>query len=242
MSRIIVWFSCGAASAIAASIAVGVYRNPAIVYCDTLASEHPDNRRFMRDVERWLDIPITVIRSTKYSSVDEVFERTKYMSGVQGARCTVEMKKVPRFDYQEVDDIHVFGLTADEPGRIEHMEQNNPELRFRWLLRDLNIRKSECYERLRKAGIRLPAMYDLGFDHNNCMGCVKATSAEYWQKTRKYFPAVFERRARQSREIGVRLVRYKGERIYLDELPEEPETDYLPFEDIECGPLCVGTK
>jgi hypothetical protein len=46
---------------------------------------------------------------------------------------------------------------------------------------------------------------------------------------------VFERRARQSRLLGVRLVRVKGVRIFLDELP--PDAD-APDDDIECGPVC----
>ncbi len=39
------------------------------------------------------------------------------------------------------------------------------------------------------------------------------------------------------REIGVRLTRHNGKRIFLDELP----SDYLPaepLEDISCGPVC----
>jgi hypothetical protein len=86
-----------------------------------------------------------------------------------------------------------------------------------------------------EAGIAPPAMYGLGFDHNNCIGCVKATSPGYWNRTREHFPEVFARRCRQSRLIGARLVRIAGERRFLDELP--PEED-APDDDIECGPGC----
>jgi hypothetical protein len=88
---------------------------------------------------------------------------------------------------------------------------------------------------LRAAGIALPAMYGLGFDHNNCLACPKATSPGYWNRTRRLFLEVFERRARQSRLLGVRLVRVKGVRMFLDELP--PEAD-APDDDIDCGPVC----
>jgi len=45
--RVIVWFSCGAASAVAARLAVQKYElRSQIVYCDTLDSEDPDNARF----------------------------------------------------------------------------------------------------------------------------------------------------------------------------------------------------
>ena len=95
----------------------------------------------------------------------------------------------------------------------------------------------------------LPMMYALGFDHNNCLGCVKATSAGYWNRTRNLFPDVFARRARQSRLLGVKLVRLgetrdadgkrRSIRGYLDELP--PDAD-APDDDIECGPVCQRPK
>jgi len=166
--RVIVWFSCGEASAVAGYLAVQKYpMESELVYCDTMNTEHPDNRRFFRDVQNWTGKAITVIRSTEYDSVDEVFERTRYMIGVKGARCTVEMKKVPRNFFQRSNDIHIFGFTADEPKRFNDFQNNNPELRLEWILRDNFIRKSDCARILRQAGIPRPEMYALGFEHNN---------------------------------------------------------------------------
>jgi hypothetical protein len=216
--KAIVWYSDGAASAVAAKLAVEKYGDAVeVVKCDTTTSEHPDNLRFRKDVERWIGREVKLIQSEKYQTVDDVFESTRYMAGIAGARCTVELKKIPRFAYQQVDDIHIFGLTVDEWKRIEQFKRNNPELAFDWILREKFIRKEECYRMLEQAGIKLPEMYGLGFDHNNCLGCVKATSPGYWNRIRKHFPDVFERRARQSRAIGARLTRHNGARIFLDE-------------------------
>lgn len=234
--RHLIWFSCGAASAVAAKLGTEAYGSRCeVVYCDTMASEHEDNRRFFEDVQRWIDRPITVIRSAKYATIDDVFERTKYMAGLAGARCTTEMKKLPREAFQHPDDVHVFGYTAEEAKRAEDFEDRNPSLKVDWLLVERNITKDRCLSALRAAGIALPVMYALGFDHNNCIGCVKATSPGYWNRTRRAFPDAFERRARQSRAINARLVRVKGERVFLDQLP--PDAD-APDDDIECGPVC----
>ena len=235
--RTVAWFSCGAASACAAKLALDRYDNVEVVYCDTMASEHPDNARFFDDVQRWLGVPIQTIGNPKYESVDEVFEQTRYMAGIAGARCTVEMKKVPRFSYQQPDDLHIFGLTADEPERIAKFEQNNHDLKLAWVLQDANMSKARCLEMVDRAGIELPVMYRLGYRNNNCAGCVKATSARYWNMIRRDFPDVFARRARQSRELDVRLTRLDGERIFLDELPP----DYMAgdLENISCGPDCA---
>lgn len=237
-TRVLVWFSCGAASAVAAKLAVDKYGDRVeVVYCNTLASEHPDNERFLKDVERWVGKQVTIIRSQKYASVDEVFEKTRYMSGVSGARCTVEMKKLPRLKFQQPDDLHIFGLTADEGQRITRFTADHPDLDLEWNLQDAWLDKNDCLRVLVDAGIVLPAMYGLGYRNNNCIGCVKATSAKYWAMVRRDFPDVFERRARQSRELGVRLTRFKGERIFLDQLPLKGIRGQL--ENISCGPDCV---
>lgn len=240
--RVVVWFSCGAASAIAAKLAVEKYGDACrIVYCDTLAAEHSDNARFMADVAAWIGREIEIIRSAKYASVDDVFEARKYLSGVAGAPCTVELKKVPRFTYQQPDDIHVFGFTVEEGDRIADFERNNPELSLDWILRDCGIGKKECFRRLESAGIRLPVMYDLGFSNNNCIGCVKASSPAYWARVRRHFPDHFARRADQSRRFGARLVRIDGERRFLDELPADVGLPLFnePEDDISCGPQCA---
>lgn len=47
-SRVVVWFSCGVASATVAKLAVEKYgkSNLHVVYCNLFQDEHPDNKRF----------------------------------------------------------------------------------------------------------------------------------------------------------------------------------------------------
>jgi len=236
--RVIVWFSCGASSAVAAKLAIDKYGDRCqLVYCDTLAEEHPDNTRFMMDVEEWLDRKVILIKSPKYNNVSEVFDDTKFLANIRGARCTTEMKKVPRWKFQKPDDIHIFGFTIEEKHRIERFEENNPELTTDWILIEHNYTREACYEAIEEAGIELPKMYQLGYNNNNCIGCVKASSARYWNKIRRDFPDYFRLRAEQSRKYGFRLTHYKGTRIFLDELPK----NYFPKEPrqrISCGPDC----
>lgn len=236
MKRHLIWFSCGAASAVAAKLGVEAYGDACeVVYCDTMRTEHPDNARFFKDVEKWIGRSITVIRSSKYETIDDVFEKRRYIAGVKGALCTTEMKKFPREAYQSLDDVHVFGYTSDESRRAEKFEGQNPSLHVEWILIERGITKEDCLRILAVAGIALPAMYGLGFEHNNCIGCGKSASPGYWNRVRRLFPEVFARRVRQSRLIGARLVKVKGQRIFLDMLP--PDAD-APDDAIECGPMC----
>lgn len=242
--RILCWFSCGAASAIAAKRTIELCAGThevLVCYCNTLSSEHPDNKRFLQQASIWLGQQILVLSSTDYSSVDDVIERTRYMSGVRGARCTTELKKIPRLQFAQPDDLHVFGFTANEEKRIREFEQHNPDMRCKWVLRELGINKVDCYNILTAAGLRLPAMYLLGFDNNNCPGCVKASSPWYWDMVRTHFPEVFARRCAQSRALKVRLVEiHHHERIYLDELPPGPFKRPRKREVLSCGPECGG--
>lgn len=236
--RVIVWFSCGAASAAAARLVIDAGITPTVVYCDTMSTEHPDNQRFYNEVQEWLGVDIVRLSSDKYDDIDDVFESTRWMAGIAGARCTTELKKLPRREFENVEtDVQVFGFTADEADRSDRFRVNNPEVRLWDVLGEAGCLKVGALEMVQNAGIELPAMYRLGYNNNNCLGCVKATSANYWNRVRRDFPDVFDRRVRQSRELDVRLVRVEGERVFLDELPE----DYLPVEpveDISCGPDC----
>lgn len=236
--RLVVWFSCGAASACALKLVAD--REPLAVYCDLTKDEHEDNARFLRDVEQWTGIKVLKIKSAKYGSVEEVFEARKYMAGTAGAPCTVEMKKVPRFTFQRADDTHIFGMSTDERKRIAGFEADNHDLNLSWPLVDAGMSKANCLQMLKDAGIALPVKYLQGYTNNNCHGCVKATSPHYWNLVRKTNPEVFSRRCEQSRRLGAKLVRYKGERIYLDELP--PDAAEVITEDLSCGPQCADAR
>jgi hypothetical protein len=233
--RLIVWFSCGAASAVALKLLA--HLKPTAVYCNLQSDEHPDNARFRADIERWTGIKIEVIASQKYATIEEVWEGERYMSGPKGARCTVEMKKVPRFQFQQASDVHIFGFTAEETKRAALFSQNNFDLNLAWPLLQEKITKTDCFRMIKDAGISLPIMYELGFEHNNCIGCVKSASKSYWNKVRKHFPEIFQRRAEQSRRLNCRLVLNNGIRIFLDELL--PNEDDNLIEDLSCGPQCA---
>ncbi len=243
MSRKLIWFSCGAASAVAAKLAVGKYPDCEIIYCDTLAYEHPDNLRFLHDVQNWVGKEIKILKSKKYNDIYDVFDKTGWLVGVGGARCTTELKKNVRKEYQRDDDLHIFGLTKDEQKRIDTFEDNNPELICEWILHDDDATKNDCYRMIQEAGIDLPIMYKLGYNNNNCIGCVKGQSG-YWNKIRVDFPEAFDRMAKQERKMNVAINKsYAGDgkrkRVFLDELDPNAGRN-VPMPDIECGVLCVN--
>lgn len=223
MSRTIAWFSSGAASAVMTKLELRDNPDLTIVQCDLGDSEDEDNRRFAADCERWFNAPIQHIKSEKYGSIDDVFEKRKYHSGIAGAPCTSEMKVAPRIDFQLPSDTHLWGYTADaaDVSRFERMLTEYPAMKQRAPLIERGITKEGCFAILENAGIKRPRIYDLGFPNGNCIGCVKATSPDYWSLVRLRFPEVFARRAEQSRRFGSRLTRINDERIFIDEIPAD---------------------
>ena len=238
-SRILIWFSCGAASAVAAKLVIEQYgktHNVEVLYCDTLKYEHSDNIRFITDVKRWLGRDIKILKSEKYTDIMDVFRKQHMICGPVFAPCTKALKKNVRIAYASKFDIHAFGFTADEQARISRFEGMNQQLWLEWPLRDKRITKQDCYRILGDAGIELPAMYRLGYKNNNCIGCVKG-GLGYWNKIRKDFPGRFEEMAALEREIGAKICKIKGQRIWLSDLPLN--SGRYQEEDIECGPLCI---
>jgi hypothetical protein len=225
--RTLVWWSTGAASAIAARLTLAETPDALIVRCET-GNEDEDNYRFEQDVARWLGREVTILRSAEYADVWDVFQRRRYMSGIAGAPCTSEMKVRPRIEFQRPDDIHVFGYTADGPdvARFKTLKETYFELSVRAPLIERGLTKAATLAMVESAGLRLPRSYALGFPNANCLqtGCVKATSPDYWSLFRLHFPERFARTAAYSREIGCRLARIGDERVFIDEIPAGQKT------------------
>lgn len=232
--KVLNWFSCGAASAVAAKLSAGD-----VVYCDT-GSEHPDNMRFLKDIESWLGQKITIMKNEKYKNIWDVFEKTKYLVGVNGARCTIELKKSIRHKIEANYDIQIFGYTVEEKNRAERLLEQNPEIKAKFPLIDNQLTKQDCLGLLAEAGIEIPTMYKLGYRNNNCIGCVKG-GVGYWNKIRMDFPKVFWRMAKVERKLNVAInkkyIDKKRIRIFLDELPTNMG-NYKTELDISCGVMC----
>lgn len=161
------------------------------------------------------------------------------MSSPHGAPCTRILKKEARqyLEKQEHIDWHVLGFTADEVARHERFVMTERDNLLPVLIED-GLTKDDCARIVQGAGIDLPRTYSMGYPNANCIGCVKATSPTYWNLVRKEHPEIFARRSSQSRRLGARLARYKGERIFLDELPNDAKGKPLRTLDLDCGIFC----
>lgn len=252
IERILCWFSCGDASAVATKLAIEENARsanplPLIVYRCIVREEHEDNDRFAADCEKWFGVPIRNLMNYEYGgSIYEVFRKRGYISGVGGAPCTMLLKKEVRKSVELPTDRHVFGYCAEEQDRWDDfLDVNNIDAIAPLIERGLQ--HPDAMAIIDDAGIEQPVMYRLGYKHNNCKGCCKATGQGYWNKIRLDFPNEFNRMAAESRRLGSRMIvagkdeNGKNKRIFLDEL--QPGTgNYQDEPEVQCGIFCELAK
>jgi hypothetical protein len=244
--RVVCHFSCGAASAVATKLAIAEYGHARItIYNAFIVEEHPDNRRFAGDCEQWFEHPLTVLRNEKYgASTDEVWKRRRYIKGPSGAPCSSELKRKLLDSVALPDDLHILGFTSEEVDRYDNFLDAHPLWNARAILVDKQLRKADCLAMIERAGLELPAMYRLGFNNANCIGCPKG-GAGYWNKIRRVFPERFQQVADLQEMIGpgAKFLRNRrtDERIYLRELdPTHGRIEDEP--EIECSFFCVAAE
>ncbi|AVS68164.1 hypothetical protein C8245_23095 [Paracidovorax avenae] len=246
MVRIVCQFSCGAASAVATKIALAQYGASHEVHILNayVQEEHPDNRRFLADCERWFGRAITVLRNERYgASVIEVFRRKQFMKSRYGAPCTAELKRKLLDSWRQPGDVMVFGYTAEEEDRLEDFRERNPDKTVVAPLIERGLGKKDCLAMVERAGIELPTMYRLGYSNANCIGCVKGGEG-YFRAIREDFPEEFERLCQVQESIGPGAYLFRdrktGVRYSLRDIP--PGKARRDLSPPACGLQCEITE
>ena len=198
-------------------------------------NQHPDSLRFLHDCEKLLRQKITILQSDRFKDVDDVIEKTRCINTPYGAPCTQRLKRDVRKEWERKNSdhhIYVWGFDRNETARANRIVKTMTDYEHEFPLIENNLSKEDAHGLAERLGLKRPVMYDMGYPNNNCVGCVKA-SAGYWNKIRVDFPEVFERRARQEREIGHSCI--NG--TFLDEL--DPKAGNMKQEVMEeCGIFC----
>jgi len=232
--KTISWFSSGVSSAVATKLAMDVIDQIIYTHID---DQHPDTMRFIKDCEQWFNMPVQILQSP-YKTVNNALLAAGgrgYVNGVAGAPCTRFLKRRVRQEW-ELDNQYklryVWGMDKKEQHRADRLVSMMPNQDHVFPLIENNISKLEAHQILKANGIKRPAMYDMGYKNNNCVGCVKGGMG-YWNKIRQDFPEIFTARAEVERKIGGTCI--KG--VYLDELQPNAGRHEDPICD-DCGIFC----
>lgn len=212
------WLSAGVSSFISAYLLRDSIDE--FIYID-IDDQHPDTLRFLSDCESVLKRPITIIKSSQYTCVDDVCRSFRFINSAYGAKCTEILKKRVRkkweYDHSSESISYVWGFDSSELNRSFRLSTSMPSFKHLFPLIDFNLTKSDCHLLCSELKIKRPIMYDLGYPNNNCIGCVKG-GAGYWNKIRIDFPDVFYSRSVLERDIGHSILHNKNGMLFLDEL------------------------
>lgn len=229
------WISAGVSSFIA-----GYLERDTIdkyIYID-IDDQHQDSMRFIKDCEKVLGKPIEVLKSP-YGSVENAIRAFGHVRIVKTnyAPCTSWLKKRVRkeweYQHKDYDITYVWGMDCNEKDRADRLRETMIEFEHCFPLIERELTKQDAHGMCYELGIKRPKMYDMGYQNNNCIGCVKGGMG-YWNKIRVDFPQVFENRAKMEREIGSSILK----ECYLDEL--DPDRGNAQNEIMqECGIYCI---
>lgn len=228
------WISAGVSSFIAGYLERDTIDK--FIYID-IEDQHPDSMRFINDCEKVLGKKIEILKSS-YGSVENAIRAAGIIGNIRTgfAVCTNWLKKRVRkeweCDHREYDITYVWGMDCTEKHRAESIEETMREFTHIFPLIDRGLTKEDAHGICERLGVKRPAMYDLGYNNNNCIGCVKGGMG-YWNKIRVDFPKVFESRAKLERDIGASCI--NG--CFLDEL--DPSRGRMSDEIMQdCGIFC----
>lgn len=213
----VAWFSGGVSSFVAIYLERKTIDKLLYIHID---DQHFDTFRFLNECKAVLNKDIEILQS-RYKTVDSVQKQTRAIAFIHGAPCTDILKKRVRkeweYKHKGQDITYFWGMDFKEQHRAERLVEGLADFKHRFPLIEKQIIKQEAHGILARIGIKRPAMYDMGYQNNNCIGCVKG-GMWYWNKIRVDFPEVFELRAKREREINNTSLHDKNGKIFLDEL------------------------
>ena len=177
--------------------------------------QHCDTMRFVKDCEFVLKKPVQILQS-EYKSVENVLKKG-FINSPYGAECTRTLKTKVREKWERTnktyDITYVWGYDCTEKDRAIRIIEKYDKYSHVFPLMDKMLSKEDAHGILARIGIARPVMYDLGYNNNNCVPCVKGGMG-YWNKIRIDYPDKFNRFAKLERTIGASCI--NG--VYLDEL------------------------
>lgn len=230
------WISAGVSSFVAGYLERELIDK--FLYID-IADQHPDSMRFIKDCEKVLGKEIEILKSSEYNCVEDCVKAFNgFRNAYSGfAPCTNWLKKRVRkeweFQYRDYNLIYVWGMDCNEKKRAERLKETMVDFNHCFPLIDRDLTKEESHGICSALGIQRPLMYDLGYNNNNCVGCVKGGMG-YWNKIRVDFPDVFESRSKLERKVGNSILK----ECYLDEL--DPNSGRMSEEiSTDCNIFCM---
>lgn len=187
MDKVIGWWSGGVTSAVTCKLIIDLYgkENCEIIFIDTF-NEDRDTYRFKDDCEAWYGLPIKTITAIgeQFTSIEAVWFKYLTLNTATGAICSSTLKRDVRLKWEKENTFkhQAFGFDLKEANRAKSMTSNHPQAKAIYPLLLMGLFKKDCVAIIEAAGIKIPDMYYMGYENNNCgkTGCIQG-GIGYWQ-------------------------------------------------------------
>lgn len=209
MGRIIATLSGGLASGYVAMMALAQYpRADVTLYFNDTLWEDGDLYRFLADLERVLQHPVT--RDSDGRDVEELAYYHNALPNDRMPFCSRTLKADRLQRYMRDGDTLLFGIGIDERHRASRIatrysgeaQRRGMRVDVRFPLIEQGVTRDHIAAWYASVGIAQPALYGLGFKHNNCGGgCVRQGRAA-WAHLYHKRPEVYADRERLEREMS----------------------------------------
>lgn len=195
VTKHIVMFSGGVGSYITAKRVVAKYgaENTILLFSDVKGDtenpnigEDPDTYRFIEEAATKLGAEL--IKVVDGRNIWQVFKDRKFLGNSRLAPCSHELKQKPakKWIHENTtpgDAIIYVGIDWSEGHRMIGVQRGySPWLVDAPLMEAPHLTKQQMIDECESDGIKAPALYALGFKHNNCGGgCVRAGQKQFKQ-------------------------------------------------------------
>lgn len=212
--------------------------NVILLFTDTLI-EDEDLYRFLDETAKDFGIPLTQIEEGR--TPWEVFKDSRWLGNSRLAQCSHVLKqktaeKWIKANYQPKECVLYLGIDWTEEHRTKAPRKNWSPYQVEFPMTEAPyLSKQDMLSELKKRGIEVPRLYNLGFSHNNCSGmCVRGGQGHFIHLL-KTFPDRYEWLENYEKEmqeylgqkvtILKRTRNGKQENLSLQQLREDYEAD-----------------
>lgn len=193
MTKHVVMFSGGIGSWATAKRVAAIHGTDDLflVFCDVRGNstnphvgEDPDTYRFIDDAVK--NIGGTYIYLNAGLDIWELFKKVRLLGNSRIAPCSHKLKQAPAWEWIKAncdpDDTVIYvGIDWSEVHRLPSIEKNYLPYKVEAPMTvEPFLDKKQMIDLAREEGIEPPALYAMGFPHNNCGGgCVRAGQGQF---------------------------------------------------------------
>ena len=169
--------------------------------------EDPDTLRFRDEAAAELGVPLVCLRDGR--DIWDVFAEKRWLGNSQLAHCSWELKTKPAREWMDANAepgaTVIVGIDVTDAARLPAItERWKPYRAVAPLLDKPPLWRPQLRRQLAGLGIKPARMYDLGFEHANCPGCVKAGHA-HWLRLLTVMPDRYAYAEQREQELRAML-------------------------------------